>query len=59
MYEATSDRYCYPGTNILRNKADIRDAAALEATMVMSFGGSDEPLADEVRKLVRQHRRAT
>jgi cell filamentation protein len=31
MYAATDDPYCYPGSAVLRNKLDIRDAAALEA----------------------------
>jgi len=31
MYEAIEDPYCYPGTNVLRNKLGIRDADQLEA----------------------------
>lgn len=30
MYEAADDPYCYPGTRVLKNVPDIRDAAALE-----------------------------
>ncbi|TXL82404.1 adenosine monophosphate-protein transferase [Vineibacter terrae] len=29
-YEASDDPYCYPGTTVLKNVPDIRDAAALE-----------------------------
>jgi cell filamentation protein len=31
MYAAFEDPYCYPGTDILRNRLDLRDADALEA----------------------------
>lgn len=31
MYAAFDDPYCYPGTDVLRNKLDLRDAEALEA----------------------------
>lgn len=31
MYESTADPYCYPGTTVLKNLADIRDQATLEA----------------------------
>ncbi|MCX7326290.1 MAG: Fic family protein [Hyphomicrobiales bacterium] len=30
MYEATPDPYCYPGTDVLINLADLRDQAALD-----------------------------
>lgn len=30
MYEATPDPYCYPGTTVLINLADLRDQAALD-----------------------------
>lgn len=30
-YDASNDRYCYPGSTVLRNKLDIHDAEALEA----------------------------
>lgn len=30
FYEAGTDPYCYPGSLVLRNKLDIRDAALLE-----------------------------
>jgi cell filamentation protein len=31
MYAAFADPYCYPGSDVLRNRLDIRDAAALAA----------------------------
>ncbi|MBV9560881.1 MAG: Fic family protein [Bradyrhizobium sp.] len=31
MYDAVSDEYCYPGTTVLRNKLDLRDAEELSA----------------------------
>jgi cell filamentation protein len=31
MYEAESDPYCYPGTDVLINKLDLRDQSALAA----------------------------
>ena len=37
VYEAGADPYCYPGTDVLRNLVDLRDAdalAAFEAAMV-------------------------
>jgi cell filamentation protein len=30
MYEAVSDSYCYPGTTVLKNRADIRSQAELD-----------------------------
>jgi len=29
MYDAVADDYCYPGTTVLKNKLDLRDAAEL------------------------------
>jgi cell filamentation protein len=31
MYDAVSDEYCYPGTTVLKNKLDLRDAEELTA----------------------------
>lgn len=31
MHEVVDDRYCYPGTTILKNKLDLRDPDRLEA----------------------------
>jgi cell filamentation protein, protein adenylyltransferase len=31
MYEAESDPYCYPGTNVLKNRLGLRDQAKLDA----------------------------
>jgi cell filamentation protein len=31
MYDAVADEYCYPGTTVLKNKLDIKDAAELAA----------------------------
>ncbi len=30
MYEVADDTYCYPGTNVLENKLEIKDQATLE-----------------------------
>jgi cell filamentation protein, protein adenylyltransferase len=46
MYDAVADDYCYPGTTVLRNKLDLRDAeelAAFEAEV--SDSRADEELA--------------
>ena len=54
------DNYVYPGTEVLRNKADILDQAALDAfeadatalrrpiyqAMIASFYGDEQPLAE-------------
>jgi cell filamentation protein len=29
MYDAVADDYCYPGTTVLKNKLDLRDAGEL------------------------------
>jgi cell filamentation protein len=45
MYQAEPDPYCYPDTNILRNKAGLTDVNALEQfETAMTFARSDEPL---------------
>lgn len=47
MYAAETDPYCYPRTNVLKNRLDLRDADALEAfeaDAVTQRG--DEPLPD-------------
>ena len=31
MYDSTPDPYCYPGTAVLKNRANIRDQAELDA----------------------------
>jgi hypothetical protein len=45
MYDAVADDYCYPGTTVLKNKLDLRDAdelAAFEAEV--SDARADEEL---------------
>jgi cell filamentation protein, protein adenylyltransferase len=45
MYQAEPDPYCYPDTNVLRNKAGLVDADALEQfETAMTFARSEEPL---------------
>lgn len=45
MYAAEDDPYCYPGTAVLRNVFDIRDAAVLEQLEVeLTIARADEPL---------------
>jgi len=31
LYDSTPDPYCYPGTAVLKNRANIRDQAELDA----------------------------
>ena len=45
MYQAQPDPYCYPGTNILKNKAGLTSADALEQfETAITFARSEEPL---------------
>lgn len=45
MYQAEPDPYCYPGSDVLKNKAGLTDAAALEVfETAMTFARSEEPL---------------
>jgi len=45
VYAAKDDRSCYPGTDVLRNKAGIRDAEKLaEFELTMSLTRSEESL---------------
>ena len=44
-YDAVEDPYCYPGTTLLRNIPDLRDAAALaEFETASTVQRADEPL---------------
>ena len=45
MYDAVEDPYCYPGTTVLRNRAGLRDQAALDAfELDMTTQRASEPL---------------
>lgn len=45
MYDAVPDPYCYPGTIVLKDLADIRDQAGLdEFEAVMTAVRAEEPL---------------
>jgi len=45
MYEVADDPYCYPGTDILRNKRDLRSGEALaEFELAMVSQRAEEPL---------------
>ena len=45
MYQAESDPYCYPGSDVLKNKAGLTGVAALETfETAMTFARSEEPL---------------
>jgi cell filamentation protein len=47
VYEVGTDPYCYPGTTILRNLLDLRDADALEGFEADAVTQrSDEPLPE-------------
>lgn len=45
MYQAERDPYCYPDSDVLRNKAGLRSPEALERfETAMTFARSEEPL---------------
>jgi cell filamentation protein len=45
MYQAEADPYCYPGTTVLKNKADLRTQVELdEFETAMTFARAEEPL---------------
>lgn len=45
MYQAEPDPYCYPGTDVLKNKAGLKSPAKLERfETAMTFARSEEPL---------------
>ena len=45
MYQAEPDPYCYPSSDVLKNKAGHTDPSALEAfETAMTFARADEPL---------------
>jgi cell filamentation protein len=45
MYRADPDPYCYPGTDVLRNKAGLTDSGALQQyETAMTFARAEEPL---------------
>lgn len=45
MYEAARDPYCYDGTDVLKNKADLTSPQDLqEFETAMTFARSEEPL---------------
>src|ERR1700722_4169453 len=60
MYDETVDPYCYRGTAVLKNFAEIRDQAALTAFETVSAAQrADEPLPDgllSVRHYCAVHR---
>jgi len=61
MYDAVADDYCYPGTTVLKNKLDIRDAeelAAFEAEVSDARADEEIPAGDldfEHFKAVHRH----
>lgn len=45
MYDAGPDPYCYPGSNVLKNRLDIRDQAQLDAfETLITAQRAEEPL---------------
>lgn len=45
MYDAIEDPYCYPGTDVLRNRLDLKDPGALrDFEAEMSATRAEEPL---------------
>lgn len=45
MYDSGPDPYCYPGTNVLKNRLDLRDQAELDAfEALITAQRSEEPL---------------
>ena len=61
MYDAVADDYCYPGTTVLKNKLDLRDAeelAAYEAEVSDARADEELPAGDldfEHFKAVHHH----
>ncbi len=61
MYDAVADDYCYPGTAILKNKLDLRDAdelAAFEAEVSDARADEEAPAGEfdfEHFKAIHQH----
>ncbi len=56
MYDAERDPYCYPSSDVLKNKAGLTTARALERfEMAMTFARSEEPLPNG-RLSVRHYR---
>ena len=56
MYQAEPDPYCYPDSDVLRNKAGLEEVDALEAfETAMTFARSEEPLPNG-RLSVRHYR---
>ena len=41
-----SDTYVYPGTKVLRNKADLCNQSRIYEVMIASFSANEKPLAD-------------
>jgi cell filamentation protein len=57
MYETPDDRYCYPGTTVLKNRADLRDQIELDKFEAIAVAKRfDEPLP--VGRLNYAHYRA-
>jgi cell filamentation protein len=57
MYDAVTDRYCYPGTTVLKNKLDFRNTEELHAFEAeVSDARADEELP--ARDLDFQHFKA-
>src|SRR5260221_6076800 len=49
MYDAVADDYCYPGTTVLKNELDLRDAAELadfEAEVSDARADEEAPVGD-------------
>lgn len=61
MYDAVADDYCYPGTTVLKNKLDLRDAedlTAFEAEVSDTRADEELPLGDldfEHFKAIHRH----
>jgi len=57
MYQAAPDPYCYPDSDVLKNKADLRSAETLETfETAMTFARAEEPLP--AGRLSARHYRA-
>ena len=50
-YDATDDPLCYPGTQVLKNKADLLDQDELDQfEQLMFLTRSEEPLPDGITR---------
>ena len=56
FYDDEQDaKYCYPGTNVLKNKLDIRDKEEMVAASVRSANASNDMLEKLISSCLVEH----